>query len=117
MLQGKGVNGSEDNFMAKFEGERRRVDEARLALVEEKARIAKLLEQQGERLQQEVPSMCPAVWRLFWPESLPTRLDWSIPASVFWLLSRSSPPLTYQSRAELQSWFAGVRSGAGQVGV
>ena len=30
------------------------MDAARLALVEEKARIAKQLEQQGERLQQEV---------------------------------------------------------------
>lgn len=48
------MEGGQESFMAQFEEERRRVDEARLALVEEKARIAKLLEQQGERLQQEV---------------------------------------------------------------
>jgi len=53
-MQGQAVGKSEEGFKGEFEGERRRVDAARLALVEEKARIAKLLEQQGERLQQEV---------------------------------------------------------------
>ena len=45
------------NDKSQFEEERLQVDQARLALVEEKARIAKALEQQGERLQQEVFSI------------------------------------------------------------
>jgi hypothetical protein len=53
-MQGQAVGKSEEGFKGEFEGERRLVDAARLALVEEKARIAKLLEQQGEILQQEV---------------------------------------------------------------
>ena len=48
------MGSSEATFRAQFEEERRKVDEARLALVEEKARVAKQLEQQGEKLQQEV---------------------------------------------------------------
>ena len=48
------MGSTEAVFRAQFEEERRKVDEARLALVEEKARAARQLEQQGERLQQEV---------------------------------------------------------------
>ena len=62
-MQGQGAGGSEEGFGKQFEGERRRVDAARLALVEEKARIAKQLEQQGERLQQEVSIAGHAVRR------------------------------------------------------
>ena len=48
------MGNSEATFRAQFEEERRKVDAARLALVEEKAKVAKQLEQQGEKLQQEV---------------------------------------------------------------
>lgn len=56
LVQGRGVGSSEATFRAQFEGERRQVDQARLALAEEKARAAKELEQEVEKLQQEVNS-------------------------------------------------------------
>ena len=82
------AGGTEEGFRNQFEEERRRVDAARLALVEEKARIAKQLEQQGERLQQEVSIAGQAMRR------------------YMQAMSGESKPLdaTYRPCQENQSW-------------